>query len=64
MPSANQIDKPCIVTKTLGGRAKITPREGFRCACKALKKLDCVAVGMHNEQSVAYDVEPTWGIMG
>lgn len=60
----NQVGKPILCIKTLGGSAKITPEEGFTAAFTAIKRTDCVVVGMENEECVAYNANLARGILG
>jgi hypothetical protein len=60
----NQVKKPIITIKTLGGSAKVSPEEGFTTAFTALKKTDCIAVGMENEEIVGYNAQLTRSILG
>ena len=60
----NQVNKPFMAIKTLGGSAKITPAEGFTCAYTAIKRTDCIAVGVENEESIEYNADLARDILG
>lgn len=60
----NTVAKPFITIKTLGGRPRVSPEEGFTAAFTALKRTDCVAVGVENEECIEYDANLAAGIMG
>lgn len=60
----NQVDKPFIAIKTLGGSAKIPPEEGLTCTLTAIKKTDAVAMGVENEESIEYNANLTRSILG
>lgn len=60
----NTVAKPFIAIKTLGGRPRVSPEEGFTAAYTALKRTDCVAVGAENEECIAYDANLAAGILG
>lgn len=59
----NEIKKPFVAIKALGGSARIPPEEGFTCAFTALKKTDGVAAGIENEQSVEYNAAYVAGLL-
>ncbi len=60
----NQIDKPIIIIKTLGGSAKISPRDGLTCAFTGIKPGDVVAVGMEHEEAAAENARSAQDIIG
>ena len=49
-------DRTVIAIKTLGGSAKIRPKDGFTCGYTALKPKDLIAVGMEHEEAVRENV--------
>lgn len=60
----NEVPQPVIAIKTLGGSARISPLEGMTCAYTALKRTDCIAMGMENEECAQYDADCAREILG
>jgi hypothetical protein len=60
----NTVAKPFIAIKTLGGSARVMPEEGMTCAFTALKKTDCIAMGVENEESIEYDARLAADVLG
>jgi hypothetical protein len=60
----NTVRKPFIAIKTLGGRPRVSPEEGMTCAFTALKRTDCIAVGVENEESIEYDARLAADVLG
>ena len=60
----NQINKPIIVIKTLGGSAKVSPKDGLTCAFSGIKPSDIVAVGMEHEEAAEENARSAQEIIG